>query len=201
MKGKPLSMLMVIVLLALVGCGSGTEIARSDKHQETPPNVSETDLVTPVDDTSLDEALDEISTKIAELIIGYEDGTETRLVQGTPEFDEIAREALAAVLLIDSQHMHVVLPQGREEWRSTNKYVLIRFGSPTPITTKIAVSEDKKDRYPGGFKILQPLEILIPLSNHPNEEIRMLLEISDNLRSFPHGQPLGQLEEMVDGLR
>jgi serpin B len=44
MKTKLLSVLMVVVLLTLVGCGNGAETAHSEKRRVTAPNVNEVDL-------------------------------------------------------------------------------------------------------------------------------------------------------------
>ena len=52
MKSKLLSILVVTILLTLVGCGSGAETAHSDKHRETSPEVSATDLATQVEGNS-----------------------------------------------------------------------------------------------------------------------------------------------------
>jgi serpin B len=44
MKTKLLSVLMTVVLLTLVGCGKGAEMARSEKQRVTAPKVNEADL-------------------------------------------------------------------------------------------------------------------------------------------------------------
>ena len=44
MNAKLLSILMVVVLLTLVGCGKGAEMARSEKQRVTAPDVVPYDL-------------------------------------------------------------------------------------------------------------------------------------------------------------